>query len=162
MTWTYTGNPSSVELDEIRALIQDVDSSFPLLSDEELYWLRDKWEPIYDSTEMVAAVAAALISRKFAGVVSVSADGVEVDVSSLSDRYRQMAQDLRDEYARLQEVGEVDMSSILTDFTPDPTIIPLSFSRGMHDNSAAGLQDFGGWWPQAWNITWPLLPGYES
>lgn len=159
MTWTYSEDPTSSDLDEVRALIQDTDSSFPLLQDEEIEWLLGKWSAVYDSNEMVAAVAAAVVSRKFAGLVSVSADGVEVDVSGLSDRYTQMAADLREEYATLQATGEVDLTNMLADFNPDPDIIPLSFARGMHDNPAAGLQDFGGWWPPAWAMSYPLLPG---
>lgn len=152
MTWTYDVEAvGSSPKDEVRALIQDTDDTFPLLSDEEIQWLVDKWMPVYDSTEAVAAHAAAIVSRKFAGLVSVSADGVEVDVSGLSDRYTQMATDIREEYKELAATGEVDLTELMLDQDPDFSIRPLSFSMGMHDNPAAGLQDFGGWGIPAWD-----------
>lgn len=162
MTWTWSGDPTSSDKDEVRALLQDTDETFPLLSDEEIGWLIGKWQPAYDSNEMVAAVGAAVIARKFAGLVSVQADGVEVDVSGLHDRYVGIAEELRDEYARLQDTGVVDIANLLVGVDIDPSIRPLSFAVGMHDNRAAGLQDFGGWWPAVWQLAYPLLPGAEA
>lgn len=163
MTWTYSGDPTSGDKDEVRALLQDTDETFPLLSDEEINWLIGVWQKAYDSNLMVAAAAASLVARKFAGLVNVSADGVEVDVSGLHDRYTTIATELRDEYARLQDVGgSVDLTNLMVAQDPDPTIRPLSFAIGMHDNPAAGLQDFGGWWPPVWQMAYPLLPGAEG
>ena len=163
MSWDYSGDPSTSDKDEVRFLTQDTDPDFPLLSDEEIGWLIGKWGQAYDSNIMVAAVAAALIARKFAGLVTVSADGVEVDVSGLHDRYVGIAQELRDEYARMQDVGgAVDLTNLMIGVDIDPSIQPLSFARGMHDNPEAGRQDFGGWWPQVWQISWPLIPGSDG
>jgi hypothetical protein len=78
------------------------------------------------------------------------------------DRYVQIAQELRDEYARLQDVGGVvDMTNLLLGQDVDFSIRPLSFAIGMHDNPDAGRQDFGGWYPQVWQIAWPVIPGAE-
>jgi hypothetical protein len=162
VTWTYSGDPTSSDKDEVRALLQDTDDTFPLLSDEEIAWLLGKWGPVYDSNEMVAAVGAAVVARKFAGLVTVQADGVEVDVSGLHDRFVAIAQELRDEYARLQDTGVVDLENLLVGVDVDPSIRPLSFAVGMHDNPQAGLQDFGGWVPQVWNLAFPLLPGADA
>lgn len=35
-TWSYSGDPTASPLDEVRALIGDVDENFPLLSDDEI------------------------------------------------------------------------------------------------------------------------------
>ena len=40
--------------------------------------------------------------------------------------------------------GGPDVGGILWEDTYDPTLAPLSFWRGMHDNVRAGQQDFGG------------------
>lgn len=39
MTWSYSGNPGSSTLDEVRFLIGDTDTTDQLLSNEELNWI---------------------------------------------------------------------------------------------------------------------------
>lgn len=53
MTWTYSGNPGSSLLDEVRFLIQDTNEDDQLLSNEELQYLLDSYGDPYS-----AAVAA--------------------------------------------------------------------------------------------------------
>jgi hypothetical protein len=142
---TYSGDPANSSLDEVRFLIQDTDPGLPLLTDEEIGFLLARWLNKYDSVTYVAAVAAAAISRKFAGIVSVSADGVSVNTADLAQKYRDMAVQLRAEYVSSQIGGEVDISNIMVGQTPDFSIKPLSFGIGLHDNPEAGMQDFGGW-----------------
>ena len=54
MTWTYSGNPGSSLLDEVRFLIQDTDTTEQLLSNEEINYLL----AAYDQSAYSAAVAA--------------------------------------------------------------------------------------------------------
>lgn len=144
MSWSYSGDPASSEVDEVRFYLQDTDAGFPLLTNEELSWLIDEWWPKYDSLIYVASVAAATISRKFAGLVAVSADGVSVSTGDLAQRYRDLAMELREQYKAGQIGGEVDIDNLLIGHSPDPTIRPLRFGVGLHDNPEAGIQDFGG------------------
>lgn len=133
MTFSYSGNPASSDLDAVRFTVQDVNPSFPLLTNEEYTFLIAAWMPRYDSLTFVAAIAAATISRKFVGLVSVSADGVSVNTSELTSRYRDLAVSLREEY-KLSEVGaEIDLTNTQ----------PGRFRIGLHDSAEAGLQDFG-------------------
>jgi hypothetical protein len=143
-TYTYAGAPFETDTDQIRFNVQDVDTGFWLLSDQEYQWLIDTWMPRYDSLTYVSSVAAGVIARKFAGIVSVSADGVSVNTSDLADRYTKMAQELRDEHKAAQIGGEVDISNVLVGSGYDPAIKPLRFGIGLHDNPQAGVQDFGG------------------
>lgn len=144
-TYTYSGAPFESTDDELRFTVQDTgDQNFWLLSNEEYGYLYDTWMPLYDSMTYVAAVAAATISRKFAGVVSVTADGVSVNTSDLAQRYRDMATELRDQHKDATVGGEVDISNIMIGYQPDPSIRPLRFGIGMMDNPSAGLQDYGG------------------
>lgn len=145
MTWTYSGSPSNSPEDELRFLIADTDSDLPLLQDEELTYLLDSWMVRYDSVTYVASVAANVISRKFAGIVSISADGVSVSTSDLSQRYRDMAINLYQEYVDSQIGGLIDLSNIMIGTSVDYSIRPLRFSVGLHDNRFAGLQDYGTW-----------------
>ena len=143
-TYTYSGDPAASDLDQVRFTLQDTDPAFWLLSNEEIGWLIETWKPRYDSLTYVAAVAAATISRKFVGVVSVSADGVSVNTADLTQRYRDLALQLRQEHKDAQVGGEIDLSNIMVGHTWDPSIRPLRFGVGLHDNPEAGLQDYGG------------------
>lgn len=143
--WTYTGDPNTTDVDTVRFLIPDTDASFRLLSDLEIQYLIDKWYSIYDSLIWVAAEAAEMVAGKWAGVVTVNADGVSVDVSTLSEKFERRAVRLRQTYRDAQEAGsEIDISNLLVDAHLDASIKPLTFAHGMHDNPAAGQQDYGG------------------
>lgn len=142
--WSYSGDPATSDKDEVRFLVQDTDPGTPLLSDEEIQFLIDEWLHRYDSLTYVASVAADTIARKFAGIVTISADGVSVSTADLAQRYRDMATALRLEYANSMIGGDVDVGGIMVGETLDPRIKPLNFSIGMHDNVLAGAQDYGG------------------
>lgn len=144
MSWTYSGDPNNSQLDELRFIVQDTDSTVPLLSNEELQYLLDNWMPRYDSVIWVASIAAQSISRKFAGLADISADGVRAGLSSISKNYADMATQLRWEYAQAQSSGEVDISNLMYDTELDSGIKPLTFGIGMHDNYEAGQQDYAG------------------
>lgn len=147
MAWTYTGDPSYSMRDEVRFLIQDVEFTSALLQDEEIDYLINSWMPKYNSTLFVAAVAAEVIARKFAGVVPVSADGVNVQTGDLAQRYRELAVRLRAEHAAAMAVsGAADIENLLVNAHFDSSIALLSFSKGMHDNPRGGGQDLGGWY----------------
>ena len=144
MTWTYSGDPANSQLDELRFIVQDVYETLPLLENEEMQYLLDTWMPRYDSIVYVGAIAAATISRKFATLVSVSADGVTVNTSDLSDRYAKLAEMLREESKSSMVGGEIDITNVLIGYGYDPSLRPLRFSIGLHDNPGAGIQDYGG------------------
>ena len=133
MSFSYSGDPASSPVDQLRFTTQDTDPAFPLLNDEELAWLADQWLPAYGSLTFVASVAAATIARKFTGVVSVSADGVSVNTSELAERYTKMAAGLRAEY----KAEAVDVAAHWNDEQP------RRFRVGLHDNIEAAGQDYG-------------------
>lgn len=145
MTWTYSGNPANSLRDRVRYLIQDTEETLQLQSDEELDFLIREWMPKFDSVYMVASKAAAVVSRKFAGVLNISADGVSVNTADLSERYATMATRLRAEHGEATVTGGViDLANLMNDSELDYDIKPLSFGQGQFDNPWAGQQDYGG------------------
>lgn len=142
--WSYSppGDPMFADIDVVRLYLEDTDANVRLMSDAELQWLIDEWMPRYDSLIYVAAVAAEMVSAKFAGVVSVSADGVSVNVADLSARYAELAKRLRTLHKSAQ-IGELDITNLLWGAQHDHSIDPLEFGVSMHDNPAAGRQDYG-------------------
>lgn len=141
--WTYSGDPSVSHVDEVRFWLQDTDPRVRLMSDLELQFLIDLWMPKYDSLVMVAAVASDRVAAKFTGVVSVSADGVNADVSGLADRYAALGMRLRQLHKDATIGGEVDLSNLMWDAHPDWGIEPLQFGVGMHDSRDVGRQNYG-------------------
>lgn len=146
MTWSYSGDPSKSDLDSVRFWLQDTQQDRPLLTDEELIYLLDLWMPKYNSLVLVAAFAAEVIAAKFTGEVSVSADGVSVQVGELQQRYQQLAQRLREQYKA--DAVDVDLiDDVMWDQAVDSSIDPLVFGVGFMDNYEVGRADYGNYSP---------------
>jgi len=143
--WTYypPGNVLFGDVDVVRFYVQDTDPGVRLLGDLEIQYLIDEWVPKYDSLVYVAAVAADVIAAKFAGVVSVSADGVSVNVADLYEKYVSLAAQLRQQHKDAQVGAEVDIRNLMWAQQPDWDIDPLQFGVGMHDSAEAGRQNWG-------------------
>lgn len=143
--WTYVTpiTEDSTDKDKVRFWLQDTDPDVRLLADAEIQYLVDIWMPKVDSLIYVAAKAAEVISVKFAGVVSVSADGVNVAVADISGKYAQAAV-LLEQLHRDAQIGEVDIANLMWGAHRDHGIDPLVFGMGLHDNREAGRQDYGG------------------
>jgi hypothetical protein len=145
MSFSYSGSPSDSVRDEVRFLIQDTDSTCPLLTDAELDYIVDKWMLLYDSAIYCASIAAGTIARKWAKQVNISDGNVSAQVGDLQARYTEMAAQLKAEYRAEGDVGGLtNLDNILLGTTYDPTIEPLSFSMGLDDNPRAGQQNYGG------------------
>lgn len=145
MTFSYSGDPSASDIDEVRFHVQDTDSSDPLISDEEIQFLIDQWADTVGTNMWVAAMVAENLAAKFAREVAVSADGVSVAVEQLQDKFEQLAVSLRDRHKSfIGAAGSPTAGGTLFDETFDLSIKPLSFGKGMHDNMRAGRQDFAG------------------
>lgn len=143
-SWSYDppGSVASGDIDIVRFYMQDTDPAVRLLADLELQYLVDTWMPVHDSLIYVAAVAAEQVAAKFAGVVTVSADGVSVNVADISGRYAELAKRLRSLHKQAQ-IGEVDIANLMAGTDHDWSIDPLNFGVGMHDNPDAGRQAYG-------------------
>lgn len=166
--WTYSGDPTTTARDELRFWLQDVDSKMPLMADAELDYLLGA----YRSSRLIyiASVAATVLATKFGTEVSVGADGVNVSVSELSEKWFRIAEELRDQWKANPGVGIHNPDGSLTDghdptaigpilpqllsIAKDPSIPPLVFGTGHMDNYEAGRQDFGDYHPG----TAPELP----
>lgn len=142
MSWSYSGDPLDSVLDEVRFLVGDTDAEDQLITDEEVEYLITRWNPIYGSTIMVAAMAAEAIAAKFAREVAYAADGVSVGVQELQQKFDALASSLRDQYKQYDIGGGPDVGGVLYSEYPDPTIRPTIFAIRQTDNPRAGDQDF--------------------
>ena len=77
MTWSYSGNPGSSNLDLIRFLIQDTDTTDQLFSNEELTYLFDSYGDAYSAaiasvTTLIAKGSRVQEESKTVGDLSLS------------------------------------------------------------------------------------------
>ncbi|CAB4194553.1 hypothetical protein UFOVP1264_8 [uncultured Caudovirales phage] len=147
MSWTYSGNPASSDKDAVRFYVGDVDANFPFLTDEEISYLIEVYNESYSSPVLVAAVAADTIANRFAREVSVSADGVSVQLGELQQRFTDLAKSLRGQHVALYGAFELITLENLLSNDWDPDIKPLVFGVGFNDNYMAGRQNYGDFHP---------------
>jgi hypothetical protein len=140
--WTYTADPATEPRDAVRFLTGDVDETEQQLQDEELDWLITLWGD--RSLYYVAAEACEAIAAKYAREIDINADSQSLGTNALQQKYLTQAERLRSQHEQLLVGGLVDAGGILVGEQPDPTVLPLAFGRGMHDNPEAGQQDYGG------------------
>lgn len=152
MSWSYSGDPASSHKDAVRFYVGDIDPNLPLLQDEDIQFLLDKWLDVYGSDLMVAAGAAEIIANHFGREVSVSADGVSVGSNELQQKYNDIAMNLREMY-KVEQIGTPIVPG-LWDLTWDPSIKPLRFGIGFTDNYEAGRQDYGDYDPSGYPNNW--------
>lgn len=77
MTWSYSGNPGASNLDHIRFLIQDTDTSDQLFSNEELTFLYNSYGDAYSAaiaavTTLIAKGSRVAEESKTVGDLSLS------------------------------------------------------------------------------------------
>lgn len=143
MTFSYSGDPADSDLDEVRFLLGDT-ATPSLLTDEEIEYLIAKLETTYSDMTAVASYGAEAIATRYAGEVTISADGVSYSGEQLQDKYCKLASDLRAQYERLQARGAEAYAggTNVWDLWPRD-VVPLNFGIGMHDNIRAGNQRYG-------------------
>lgn len=147
MSWSYSGNPASSNRDQVRFYVGDTDTNFQLLTNEEIDFLLVQWIDTYGAPLYIAAVAAENIAAKFAREVSVSADGVSVQIGDLQQRYNDLAASLRDQYKALYGNFDPITAISIMDMRWDPSIPSLVFGVGFNDNYLAGRQNYGDYHP---------------
>ena len=64
MTWTYSENPAGNNVDAVRILVGDIDSTDQLVSDEIVEWTLAQQPSIYVAAAMVADHLAAKFPRE--------------------------------------------------------------------------------------------------
>jgi hypothetical protein len=139
---SYSGDPGTSARDAVRFWCQDTEPGFWLLTDFEHDYLIEKVSAdTNDDVVWIASVAATVIAAKFTREVTVSADGVSVDVGALQQKYRDLAMTLRDTYEETH--GDMELPSNALWPNKDWSIPDLLFGIGMSDNFYAGEQDYG-------------------
>ena len=118
MTWSYSGDPNKSPLDKCRFLLGDTDESDPIMQDEEINYLIDKYP---DNENQLLYHLFIQASVKFARAIKRSLGPQAEDPTSRTKFFEEQAQ----YYRRL-----MSQSSGLT----LPKSTPIIFWKGMNDN----------------------------
>lgn len=144
MSFSYSGDPATSDLDEVRLLVHDVDEAAPLLSDEEVTWVLARQSTVYDEPLMAAAICAEIIAARYAGEISITADGVSISGDQLQTKWAALAASLRATYKALAAAGGAPYAGgVERGERRQRGVRPLAFGKAMHDNTRAGAQDYG-------------------
>lgn len=102
MTWSYGNDPLNSDLDAVRFLIGDTDSTDPLLQDEEINYLLDSYNVQTASYYAVRSIAA-----KFARLCREATGDIEVYAHQKYDHYSKLAKQMS---ADLNSGRPIDLS----------------------------------------------------
>lgn len=147
--FSYSGDPATSDLDAVRFLVGDTNSGAYFLNDAEIAFLLSTSGNAgnADGTPnviMAAGAAAEAIAAALSREVTYSADGVSISADTLAQKFYTVGEKLRTLSMRSDVAAGPDTGGIMVGEVYDDSIRPLVFSVGMHDNYAAGQQDFGG------------------
>lgn len=151
----YSGDPSSSGLDAVRFWCQDTGVT-PLLSDTEISYVISflGLNPVTAPIESAAACADR-IAAKYAGMVSINADGVSYSGDQLMLKYANLGKELRDTSRRISGEGA-------TPFIGGQSTVGPNFGLGMHDNPEAYSQTLGSPNWDGYNGELAYPPGYDD
>lgn len=131
-SWSYSGDPSSSTLDQVRFLVGDTDGQDQLLSDEEILWTIGEQGSIYS--------AAALCCRAIIGsgrLVDKKVGDLEISASQRATQYENLALALerRTSYVAMPYAGGISISDKQSVEDGTDRMRP-AFTIGLHDHPA--------------------------
>lgn len=133
MAWTYTGDPSVSDRDRVRFLIGDIDSTDPLVNDEEVAWTLGEAGSVYqaahDLCTIIASRFARLATSKSVGDLSLSYADRSETYNRLADRMLALAnrRDVPTPWASPKNFQKADERTELG-------MDGFEFFTGVHDN----------------------------
>lgn len=143
MTWSYGQDPAGSSLDAVRFLVRDTDTTSQLISDEDIAYWSARCDPVFGDDLMTAAFCAENIAARFAGEVSISADGATISGDQLQTKYTALAASLRAQYKTLNVVGGFPQAGGIDDSPPEPGVKSTAFGIGLDDNDRVGQSHYG-------------------
>ena len=133
MSWTYSGDPSSSDSDQVRFLIGDTLTADQLVSDEEIAWALTQGS-VYNA----AAICSRAISATFSRMADKTVDDLSIKYSQKSNQYADLAISLESKNAHKSlgvygggiSVADKESNELDTDR------VSPSFTKGMTDESS--------------------------
>jgi len=132
MAFTYTGDPTSSDLDEVRFLVQDTEELEPLFDDSEI-----SYAIAANANNLLAAsMLCEVLSVKFAREADQTVGDLVEKLSQRSFMYSSMATVFRKRGNMMGAAPYVGGISIAGKkiYTDDTDRVSPSFTKGMHDS----------------------------
>ena len=133
MSWTYSGDPSNSDADQVRFLIGDTLTADQLLSDEEIAWALTQ-----GSAYNAAAICSRAISANFSRMADKAVDDLKINYSQKSKQYADLAINLesKESHKALGVYGGgISVADKLSNELDTDRVSP-SFTKGMTDESS--------------------------
>lgn len=138
MTWTYDGDPSANDRDEVRYLVGDTDTSSQLTTDEEIaYAVAEEADNL-----MAAARVAKALAAKFARLADKAVGDLNISYSQRQEAYLNLAKELETRSNRSGAppyAGGISISDKETVVDNDDRVEP-AFRKGMNDNPGVSTE----------------------
>lgn len=113
MTWSYSGNPGATNLDHIRFLIQDTDTTDQLFSNEELTYLFNSYGDAYSAAIAAVTTLIAKGSRVAEESKTVGDLSLSVKSGALVTQWETLLKYLKAERFRLSPAAPVINSNAI-------------------------------------------------
>lgn len=113
MTWSYSGNPGASDLDRIRFLIQDTDTSDQLFTDEELTYLNTAYGDPYSAAIAAVSTLIAKGSRVAEESKTVGDLSLSVKSGALVAQWQALLNQLKAERFRLSPAAPIINSNAI-------------------------------------------------
>jgi len=141
MTWSYSGNPASSPLDEMRFVLGDttpntgLDPNNELLQNEEINYALNKYPDFFTA----AVVLCEAIIAKFTRMVDETTGDESVSASQRAEQFRKMAEDLRKKigFSTLLLYAGGTSKAADQQLNSDTDRVKPQFEVGMDDNPYA-------------------------
>lgn len=134
MSWSYSGNPGANAKDAVRFYVGDTEKCSPLLQDEEIEWLLEK----YAYAPLNAAIRACeAIAAKFSRQADETVGRVSISLSQKSKAFLKLSDRLRERLATedcLPYAGGISVTDKATN-EANPDRVKPDFDKHMMENS---------------------------
>lgn len=136
MAWNYSGNPAASDLDQVRFLVGDTDSTDPLVQDAEITFAIDAQATLELAAAMVLRALAAKFSRQASWRVGdVAATNVAAVAKAFKDRADELDPEgvtLGDSNLAAPSFGGLTISEKETLDADEDAVQPI-FKKGLND-----------------------------
>jgi len=131
--WTYTGDPSANNKDEVRFLIGDTDNTDQIVTDEEITYAIAQ-----ESNNTLAAIRVVrAVIGKYAKKVDKAVGDLKISSSQMVEHYKDLLLYLEEQRLHADPpmpfAGGISISQKDT-VEADSDRVEPSFTKGMHDN----------------------------
>jgi len=133
MTWSYSGDPRTGEMDALRFLIGDTTEADAQFSDEELIYLLEQYD---DSVRHAGLAACRRLIAKYSRCVDQRTGDIDVKYSQRLSQLHGLAASIREQMVPQLYAGGISKSDIETVQDDDDRQGPI-FALGMADNPPA-------------------------